>query len=70
MVTQVVEDSHTSIGDENFRIFQSFWEVDADLFVKNETLVKIRVRQLPADFFDDLNMVKVRRSLSTFQLSS
>lgn len=53
----------TCVCNQDFGLLHTMRAVDADLLVENETLVEVRVGQLAALLFNDLDMVEVGRAL-------
>ena len=48
---------HWSVGDEDLWILFQFWGTNADRFLKDESLVKIRVFNRATWFLDNLNVI-------------
>lgn len=59
----------TSVGDEDLGIFKALGAVHADGLVEDKALIQVRVRQLSADLFDDLDVVQICRALRTAGLA-
>ena len=53
---------HGCVGNQNLCVFYPLWLVHTELLVQDESLVQVRVLQLSASLFDDLNVREVGRS--------